>query len=223
MAWEWPTATDGSLWDDEMRTPGVTYSAVASASSDSAGEGLDRDPGLEFLLYGLQSPINIGMILRVAETYRFYVSIYDPFCVLDRPDNLRTISDFSCGALPRRGFRDLADDAAIARILRGRRLVATSIVPTRFALPDFSFCRGDVFALGNEYDGLPEGLLSQADPVLHIPMPPGFMPKPKALHPIDPDRTAPVARDGQPNLNVAITAAILCYAAYLRNLENDCP
>ena len=63
-----------------------------------------RDPGLEFLLYGLQSPINIGMILRVAETYRFHVAIYDPFCLLDHPDKLRTISDFSCGAFPDRAF-----------------------------------------------------------------------------------------------------------------------
>jgi tRNA G18 (ribose-2'-O)-methylase SpoU len=206
-----------------MQTPDVSYFAVASAFSDSARGTLDRDPELEFLLYALQSPINIGMILRVAETYRFHVSIYDPFCVLDHPDKLRTISDFSCGALPRRGFRELADDAAVARILRGRRLIATSILPTSCALPDFSFCRGDVFALGNEYDGLPNALLSQSDAVLHIPMPPGFMPKPKALHPIDPDRTAPVARDGQPNLNVAMTAGILCYGAYLRIRENDLP
>jgi hypothetical protein len=99
----------------------------------------------------------------------------------------------------RLGFRDLADEAAIARILRGRWLIATSIVPTRCALPEFSFCRGDLFALGNEYDGLPDELLSQTAAVL--PMPPGFMPKPEALHPIDADRTAPVARGGQPNLN----------------------
>ena len=79
-----------------MQTPGVGYSATASTFSDSARRALS-DPGLEFLLYGLQSPINIGMILRVAETYRFHVAIYDPFCLLDHPDKLRTISDFSCG------------------------------------------------------------------------------------------------------------------------------
>lgn len=201
-----------------MRSPVDNETQTAAVASAAAA-----DPGLEFLLYGLQSPTNIGMILRVAETYRFRVSIYDPFGVLNYPDKLRTITDFSCGALRRRGFRDLADDAAIAPILRGRRLIATSIVPTSCALPDFGFCRGDIFALGNEYDGLPAPLLSRADAVLHIPMPAGFSPKPKALQPIDPDRTTPVARDGQPNLNVAMTAGILCYTAYVGFIDKGLP
>lgn len=206
-----------------MQVPNDTSSAAATADSFSASAWArrNRDPGLEFLLYGLQSPINIGMILRVAETYRFRVSIYDQFRVLDDSGKLRTISDFSCGALPRRGFRGLAGDAAVTQLLCGRRLIATSTVPSSCALPDFRFCRGDLFALGNEYDGLPDALVSRADAVLHIPMPAGFAPKPKAYQPIDPDRTAPVARDGEPNLNVAMTAGILCYAAYLKVREAE--
>lgn len=174
--------------------------------------------GLEFLLYGLQSPINIGMILRVAETYQFRTSIYDQFRVLDNPEQFSTIKDFACGAVSRLGFNVLADEAALAQALQGRRLVATSIVPTGCVLPDYKFCRGDLFALGNEYDGLPDAILSRAASVLHIPMPAGWTPKPGAQRPIDPSRTAPVARDGQPNLNVAMTAGILCYAAYVSAL-----
>jgi tRNA G18 (ribose-2'-O)-methylase SpoU len=168
----------------------------------------------EFLLHGLQSPVNIGMILRVAETYRFYVSIYDRYRVLQDAEKLHTMKDFSCGAMDRQGFRLITDDAALAKMLEGRRLLATSIERSTAALPDHCFQNGDLFALGNEYDGLPDDLFALADTVLHIPLPPMFTPKPASLHPIDPARTAPVARDGQPNLNVAISAGIICYSAY---------
>jgi tRNA G18 (ribose-2'-O)-methylase SpoU len=203
-----------------MHNPGIIPSPAtgADAMSDRASATAHDSPGLEFLLYGLQSPINIGMILRIAETYRFRTSIYDQFRVLDDPERFSTIKDFACGAVSRLGFNVLADEAALAQALHGRRLVATSVVPTGCELPDYKFRRGDLFALGNEYDGLPDTIVSQADSVLHIPMPAGWTPKPEAKRPIDPSRTAPVARDGQPNLNVAMTAAILCYAAYVSAL-----
>jgi tRNA(Leu) C34 or U34 (ribose-2'-O)-methylase TrmL len=175
---------------------------------------------LELLLYGLP-PINIGMILRVAETYRFRVSIYDQFRVLDDPERLRTITDFACGAVSRQGYQTLADETSL--LWRGKRLVATSILPSGCRLPDFDFRSGDVFALGNEYDGLPEAILAQADMVLRIPMPAVWTPKPKADKPIDPARTAPVTHDGQPNLNVAMTAGIVCYAASVSGLGMEQP
>jgi tRNA G18 (ribose-2'-O)-methylase SpoU len=208
-----------------MQDPGIIPPAAIGADSvlDWASAAPDGPPGLEFLLYGLQSPINMGMILRIAETYQFQVSIYDQFRVLDNPERLSTIKDFACGAVSRQGFHALADEAAVARVLRGRRLVATSIVPTTCALPDFTFHRGDFIALGNEYDGLPDAVFSRADTVLHVPMPAGFTPKPTAQRPIDPTRAAPVARDGQPNLNVAMTAGILCYAAYVSALARAHP
>jgi tRNA G18 (ribose-2'-O)-methylase SpoU len=169
---------------------------------------------LEFLLYGLQSPINLGMILRVAETYRFRVSIYDRYRVLDDPEKIRTAEDFACGAMTRRGLRRLTDAESLARMLDGRRLIATSIANSNCELPSYAFRPDDLFALGNEYDGLPESIIGRADTVLRVPMPPGWTPKPKARNPIDPDRSGPVARDGQPNLNVAMTAGIICYAAF---------
>jgi tRNA G18 (ribose-2'-O)-methylase SpoU len=190
---------------------------AARPPASAAGGGR----GLELLLHGLQSPVNIGMILRVAETYQFRVSIYDQPGVLDDAGKLRTIQDFACGAVERRGFRKVGDEPALTRLLHDRRLVATSIERGAVSLPDFAFRPGDVFALGNEYDGLPDAFVTRADVVLNIPMPAVWTPKPKSLNPIDPTRTATVARDGEPNLNVAMTAAIICYTAYAGWLASD--
>jgi tRNA G18 (ribose-2'-O)-methylase SpoU len=170
----------------------------------------------EVLLYALQSPINIGMILRVAETYRFSVTIFDRHGVLDNPENFATIEDFACGAVSRRGFRRIADEGALVELRQGRRLIATSIESDGVALPDYCFRRNDLFTLGNEYEGLPGDFVAAADAVLQVPMPWVWTPKPKTRNPIDPGRTAPVARNGEPNLNVAMTAAIICYSAFAR-------
>jgi tRNA G18 (ribose-2'-O)-methylase SpoU len=174
--------------------------------------------GLELLLFALQSPINIGMILRVAETYQFRVSIFDAHGVLDDPKKLSTVEDFACGALSRRNVHRLDNPDAIAQLRAGRRLIATSIEERTASLPDLRFAAGDIFVLGNEYDGLPQAIITGADAVARVPMPAVWTPKPKAHEPIDPGRTAPVARDGRPNLNVAMTAGIICCAAFADRL-----
>jgi tRNA G18 (ribose-2'-O)-methylase SpoU len=178
-------------------------------------------PQLELLLYGLQSAINIGMILRVAETYEFRVSIYDEHRVLDDSTKLATISDFACGAMTRWGFHTIKAKAEMTDMCRGRRLIATSIERTAISLADHRFESGDVCVLGNEYDGLSDDFLRQADLLLTIPMPQVWTPKPKSLKPIDPTRNRAVARDGQPNLNVAISAGIICYAAFADGLKRE--
>src|SRR5262249_52793385 len=119
--------------------------------------------GLEFLLYDLQSPINIGIILRTAEVYQFKVSILDSHGVLGDREKLNTTEDFACGAMSRRVFQRLENPAAVARLRSGRRLVATSIAPNAFPLSNFHFARDDLIALGNEYDGLPDDLVASAD------------------------------------------------------------
>src|SRR5690242_320671 len=91
---------------------------------------------LELLLYGLQSPINLGMILRVAETYRVRVAIYDRHRVLDDPAKVATMEDFSCGAAARWGFRRIDDAMALSGLRQGRRFIATSIEADSRALPD---------------------------------------------------------------------------------------
>jgi len=168
-------------------------------------------PGIRLLLWDLQSPINFGMLLRVAETYRVPVGVLGADRVLST-----TASDFACGALERVGFAAFAD-AAAADAWRGKgRLIATSIDRSSTALPGFHFEAGDVIALGNEYDGLPAAIERRADAKIVIPMADVWTPKPRSHSPIDPRRSAPVARDGEANLNVAIAGAIVCYAAYTR-------
>jgi tRNA (cytidine/uridine-2'-O-)-methyltransferase len=178
--------------------------------------------GLEFLLYALQSPINIGIILRVAEVYQFKVSVVDSHGVLDDPQKRYTIEDFACGAISRRALERL-DPLTSFRKRGGRRLVATSIGPNALPLSQFCFRSGDVIALGNEYDGLPDELVAGADILLHIPTPAAWLPKDRSHSPIDPVRTASVSRQGQPSLNVAITAGILACAAYSQWLAKPEP
>ncbi|MFI5337998.1 MAG: TrmH family RNA methyltransferase, partial [Opitutales bacterium] len=109
--------------------------------------------GLELLLYGLQSPVNIGMILRSAEAFQFGVSILDQYGVLVDVAKLSTLQDFACGALARRGLHRLDGPAALAEHRRGRRLIATSIGPNALSLVSLPFLPGDLIVLGNEYDG----------------------------------------------------------------------
>jgi tRNA (cytidine/uridine-2'-O-)-methyltransferase len=172
-------------------------------------------PGLTLLLYGLQSPINLGMILRVAETYRSSVYVFDPHFVFADPHRRETISDFACGALERVPPEVLADPADLAARSEGSRLIVTTISPDASALEDFAWRPGDMAMLGNEYDGLPAALQHGAAARLRIPMPSGHYPKPRSHRPIDPSRTAPVASDGMPSLNVAISAAIILYSHYV--------
>lgn len=189
-------------------------SGQAEQSADAAAQPA-AEPGCTLVLDGLQSPINIGMILRVAETYQFRVAILDRFGVLADREKRQTIADFACGALERRGYRLLADEAALTAARRGGRLIATAIEGKAVLLPRHRFRPGDMIVLGNEYDGLSAGMVAGADLVLRIPMPEVWTPKPPTRNPIDPTRTGPVARDGRPNLNVALSAAIVCYSGYL--------
>ncbi len=174
--------------------------------------------GIELLLFGLQSPINLGMILRVAETFKIRVSILDLVHVLADPEKKKATEDFACGAMARRPPEPFDDPAIVAQMRQGRRLIATSIGPNSISLPKFEFQPGDIVVLGNEYDGLPDDVFASADALLNVPMPDGWLPKKRSHKPIDPSRMEPVARDGQPNLNVAMTAGIICYAVYLNSL-----
>jgi tRNA (cytidine/uridine-2'-O-)-methyltransferase len=167
-------------------------------------------PGLTLLLHNLRSPVNIGMILRVAETYGVAVAISGSTDVLAAGAQQRTISDFACGALERRGFKAIDGLAHIAGAGH-ERLLATSIEPAAQPLPQFRFQPGDVVLLGNEYDGLPAEVEARCGATLRIPMADVWTPKPASHQPIDPTRVSPVARDGMPNLNVAIAAGIICY------------
>ena len=107
-------------------------------------------PGIRLLLWEIQSPINFGMLLRVAETYHVPVGALGSRDVLADAGHNAMVSDFACGALTRRGFAALADPAAADAWRSGGRLVATSIDRDAVALPEFRFRPGDVVVLGND-------------------------------------------------------------------------
>lgn len=184
-----------------------------AGSGRRAGSGT-QVPSLRLLLWQLQSPINVGMILRLAETFRAPVHAYDPAGVLTDGARRDTVSDFACGALERNPPKAVAGIGALGGLRSGRRLIATTIEPGAVPLTGFTWRAGDLVAIGNEYDGLPAELTAHADVRLWIPLPDGYVPKPRAHAPIDPLRAESVARDGTPNLNAAMATAIIVYDAY---------
>lgn len=212
-----------------IQTPRQTDDSSAFTENLESGPAAMNPPsgyqalGLELMLYELQSPINIGMILRTAEVFQFKVSLLDSHGVVDDPQKLRTMTDFACGALSRRTLNRLEAPSALSQLRSGRRLIVTLIGSNSVPLSNFHFSAGDLIVLGNEYDGLPDDIIASADVHLHVPMPAVWLPKERSYSPIDPGRIAPVARDGQPSLNVAMTAGILCYSAYAEWLAKQRP
>jgi tRNA G18 (ribose-2'-O)-methylase SpoU len=166
---------------------------------------------MRLILCGVQSPINIGMMLRSAEVYRARVCIWDYHGVMDDPAKLRTISDFACGALQRCPPKIRRDWTSM---LGEGRFIATDIEPDCSAHISFEWRETDQILIGNEYDGIPAEVLAKATDRVTIPMPPGHFPKPMSNSPIDPNRSNPPASFGQPSLNAAVAASILLSTAY---------
>jgi tRNA G18 (ribose-2'-O)-methylase SpoU len=205
--------------DLQTRLPGAGARMIQPAATTGHSDPSHGGPGIRLLLWDILSPVNLGMLLRVAETYRVPVAVFGADPVMADAAQQATVSDFACGALQRRGFEALADAKAADAWRGDARLIATSIEHTATTLPDFRFQPGDVVALGNEYDGLPDRFVAGASRKIIIPMAEVWTPKPRSIHPIDPARTAPVARDGEANLNVAMAGGIICYAAYVQAMS----
>lgn len=161
-------------------------------------------------LYDIQSPINIGMILRVGEQFQIPVAIYDKRNIMKDENKVKWISDFSCGAINRTQPEYTESFNAFQQKHRGR-IIATCFNKTTVPLQNFKFKEDDIILFGNEYDGLPKDLIENADAGLYIPLPPGFFPKPRSFSPIDPSRDAAVSQNGVPNLNVSMSTAIIRY------------
>lgn len=175
-----------------------------------------KRPYGHLMIWSIQSPINMGMILRVAEGFQLSVSVYDPGGLFEDEARMKTVSDFSCGALQRVPPTIIREQKDAISGLVGGRVLATSIGPRAKPLSGFRFRRSDQIVLGSEYDGLPQEVMDNADEQLNIPMPEGYLPKPKSFSPIDPGRSAGVSSDGTPNLNVAMSAGILCHRVYMQ-------
>src|SRR5262245_22583865 len=98
---------------------------------------------LQLLLFDLQSAVNVGMILRVAETYKAAVHIFDLHSIFADRDRVKIVSDFACGALEREPPHVFADPCELADIRGSGRLVATTIEADAMPLPEFKWRAGD--------------------------------------------------------------------------------
>lgn len=171
------------------------------------------------LLNALQSPVNIGRILRTCEVFQVGVSIFDPTRVLQDQEKRRTVSDFSCGALERTRLakaEDLTRKENVLKLKERGRLIATCVGQNAIELPDFSFENNDIVVIGNEYDGLSEDFIALADEKLYIPMPEVYVPKFRSYSPIDPNRDEDVQQNGLANLSASTCANIIAYSIYLQ-------
>lgn len=170
-----------------------------------------------FLLDSLQSPINIGMILRTAEVFGHGVTIYDPYGVM-KGGNLDRVADFGCGSFGRRPpFVSQDLETCLGRA--PGRIVATAVTEEAIPLDAFEWRDDDCIVFGNEYDGVARGVAAHADCAIWVPVPPKHLPKPRSKDPIDPNRTTSVANNGSASLNVAATAAIIGHAIHMARLK----
>jgi tRNA G18 (ribose-2'-O)-methylase SpoU len=170
--------------------------------------------GIDFLLYNVQSPINVGQILRTADVYGMTVYCCDGAGIFDDADKRRVVADFACGAFERTPPILVPPEALPALLAAGRRNIATTVDGRGRELQRFAFHEGDLVILGNEYRGIDDGVTARCQARLTIPMLPGERPKPRSWSPIAPEACA-VATDGVPCLNVGAAAAIIAYQSYL--------
>ena len=171
------------------------------------------------ILNALQSPVNIGRILRTCEVFQVNVGISDTHDILKDKEKRKTVSDFACGALDRTDIwsvGDLNKKSTLQNLKKKGRIIATCIGQKAVELPDFKFKENDMIIIGNEYDGLPLELIKQADAKLYIPMPKILVPKFRSFYPIDPDRQEDVKQNGLANLSASTSANIISYAIYLQ-------
>ncbi len=172
-----------------------------------------RDALGTIVLYDLSSPINIGQILRVCETFKIRVGLFDPRGIVDAPEKRKVVSDFACGALERAGVAPFDLEAAAA----AGRLIATTTQGRTSALPRFRFEPTDVVLIGNEYDGLPREVMRRAAKRLRIPMPNVHTPKPASSAAVDADRQGFAVASGAPVLSAAMTAGVIAYTIYAKS------
>ena len=193
--------------------------SVVTNGQQSNLQGTFAEANTGLIGWGIQSPINLGMLLRVAEAYSFSVSIFDSHGIFADNEKLRTVEDFACGAYSRQSYTKLDSLNALAKLRGERRLICTVIDDIATSLDEFEFHPNDLIVFGNEYDGLPQEVVGLTDEAIRIPLSATWLPKPRSHSPIDVARSTDVARDGQPSLNVAVSAALVCYSAFTQWME----
>lgn len=165
-----------------------------------------------FLLHSLQSPINVGMILRTAEVFEQSVVILDAHGLMS-DERLEVVADFACGAL---GRRPPIVETSLERCLErvGGRVILTGFDANAIPLPQVDWKSGDCVVFGNEYDGLDKSGISDAWATVWVPTTDQSLPKPSSINPIDPTRTEGVSHNGRATLNVSAVAAIIGHSIF---------
>ncbi len=164
-----------------------------------------------FLLADIQSPINIGQILRTCQAYRHpLVYVYDPRRVFE--GHPKEVHDFSCGAIDRLKLERVNDLSDFLDSYPGRK-IATYLHKDSIPLGQFEFQQHDLILFGNEYTGLDERIVNLCNEQLVINLPSGQMPKSPSNSPID-SGVSFIKSEGTPCLNVAASAAIIAYQLY---------
>ena len=125
---------------------------------------------VDFLLYNVESPINIGQVLHTADVYGMSVFICDGPGVFEDPYKRRVIADFANGALGRRPPLMVRPDVLPALLGRGRRNIATSVLPEGRRVQSFTFFTGDLVIVGNDLAELDERVLASCHAQLTLPM-----------------------------------------------------
>lgn len=169
---------------------------------------------MHIVLCGLQSPINIGMILRSAEAYANTVTIVDTFKVLENRTSVETLSDFASGAFQRTPPRVMPDYSEIRS--EGGRLVLATATGRAVPMTRFIWRSDDILLIGNEYSGVPPLLAESAEVSVRIEMPQVFAPKPPSISPIDPSRVSQIENASESALNVAVAASALIIDAHAK-------
>jgi len=170
-------------------------------------------------LDNIQSSINIGKILRIAEIYQINLSIYDPKGIINNKDNTKVIEDFSCGASKRIDVNVVHNLPDYLENYSGR-IIATCLDNNAKRLHEFKFKPHDMVVLGNEYDGISNDVFAKTDEQIYIELPEANIPKPSSHNPIDPLRKIQVSNNGTPCLNVAVSAGIISYQIYCNQQKN---
>lgn len=166
-------------------------------------------------LCGLQSPINVGMILRTAEVFGRKVQFCDTSGITKSSANIDVIRDFSCGAFDRGALIKVVDSFESFQIPHGNRLIAATDNSRGICHQDFDWEPSDWLIIGNEYDGIPPIAMRRATYEITIQMPTGFLPKPPSNLPIDNTRNYAPSNNGQKSLNACVAASVIIAAAHI--------
>jgi len=124
--------------------------------------------GKYLVLYQLQDPGNMGMILRTCDALGTDAVILSQCCDLYSPKVIRA----TMGSVFRVPVLDIAESSEILMLLHEKQIRSYAAVPAEHAvsLTDCQLSGGCAVWIGNEGNGLPESVITACDYAVTIPM-----------------------------------------------------